>query len=230
MKQKLTCLDGLRGWAALVVFIHHFLLGFCPQWDGLISGSIPGKNLKETPLFFLANGTAAVTIFFVLSGFVLSLRLWNNSDKILTSALKRWPRLIILPLISVVLVYFISTAGLFYFKQASQITHSVWMDTFGFSSNNGNITERFIDTFLQGYLFTFFRGDQSLNSSLWTMNIEFIGSCLVFAFVSICNKHKTKYTLILALLISMILFFKNSYYYVSFLAGAILSKCYIDGL
>ncbi|OQX04703.1 MAG: hypothetical protein BWK73_35510 [Thiothrix lacustris] len=227
MKKKLNYLEGIRGWAALVVFIHHFLLGFVPQRHGLIEGFIPEGNLKETPFFLLLNGSAAVTVFFVLSGFVLSLFLWENNDYVFRSVIKRWPRLILLPLISVIFVYCLNEYHLLYFKRAAVITHSSWMSDFAYSTNKGMITEGFADAFLQGSLFTFFRGDASLNSSLWTMNIEFIGSIIVFAFVAICSTQTLKNTIILAIIISMIFFFNNSYYYSAFLLGAILSKAHI---
>ena len=63
----------MRGIAAFVVFLFHFLLGFAPQYHGQEAATaIPGSNLFETPFFFLINGHAAVMFFFVLSGFVLS--------------------------------------------------------------------------------------------------------------------------------------------------------------
>lgn len=57
-------LDGLRGIAAFTVILHHF----CCMYD-----------LKEKPyLLPLVAGHSAVLLFFVLSGFVLSLPFWNK--------------------------------------------------------------------------------------------------------------------------------------------------------
>lgn len=62
--QRLIALDGLRGIAALVVVVFHFTMGF-----GAFSA--PGF-FSATPLHLLWDGSAAVSVFFVLSGFVLS--------------------------------------------------------------------------------------------------------------------------------------------------------------
>src|SRR5262249_7776852 len=58
-------LDGLRGLAAFSVFLGHTVR--------LIPGPRLSDRLMESPLRVLWDGTAAVDLFFVLSGFVLSL-------------------------------------------------------------------------------------------------------------------------------------------------------------
>ncbi len=70
-------LDGLRGMAALVVVVHHCLL-VSPVLAATYRGSPPwGWNLAtvltRTPLHAVWDGTGAVLVFFVLSGFVLTL-------------------------------------------------------------------------------------------------------------------------------------------------------------
>ena len=77
-RQRYTSLDGLRGLAAVIVVIHHcFLLS--PNFDTTyfttlrpVTGS-PLWWLSDTPLKLMTAGTEAVVIFFVLSGFVLTL-------------------------------------------------------------------------------------------------------------------------------------------------------------
>jgi peptidoglycan/LPS O-acetylase OafA/YrhL len=74
-------LDGLRGLAALVVVMHHHLLTI-PWFSERVSensfskpGVFVGVNLHNlieySPLHVFYAGTEAVTIFFVLSGYVL---------------------------------------------------------------------------------------------------------------------------------------------------------------
>lgn len=63
-------LDGLRGAAAIVVLCHHvsLILPALAQTDhGL------GAFVADSPLLLLVDGPAAVSVFFVLSGFVLTL-------------------------------------------------------------------------------------------------------------------------------------------------------------
>jgi peptidoglycan/LPS O-acetylase OafA/YrhL len=70
-------LDGLRGLAALVVVVHHCLL-VSPVLAASYRGSAPSgwsvaTVLTRTPVHVLWDGTGAVLVFFVLSGFVLTL-------------------------------------------------------------------------------------------------------------------------------------------------------------
>jgi peptidoglycan/LPS O-acetylase OafA/YrhL len=70
-------LDGLRGAAALVVVVHHCLLTSVVLAATYRGGTTTGWGLTEiltrTPLHLLWDGTGAVLVFFVLSGFVLTL-------------------------------------------------------------------------------------------------------------------------------------------------------------
>lgn len=75
--RRLRSLDGLRGLAALVVVLHHSLL-LLPSLAGAYEyprwvSSGPAWALTWTPLHLLWDGPAAVTVFFVLSGLVLTL-------------------------------------------------------------------------------------------------------------------------------------------------------------
>lgn len=68
-------LDGLRGLAAVVVVVHHVLLMHPPLADAYRGHpALPAaeKALTFSPLHLVWAGTEAVLVFFVLSGFVLS--------------------------------------------------------------------------------------------------------------------------------------------------------------
>jgi len=74
--QRVDQLDGLRGVAALIVVLHHCIMAF-PGYDAAhLSTDMwldPLALIKFSPLRLLVAGKAAVLLFFVLSGFVLSL-------------------------------------------------------------------------------------------------------------------------------------------------------------
>src|SRR5271155_3597568 len=66
-------LDGLRGWAAVVVLLHHVFV------DGLPANALMADRNLWAKVFFL-NGTLAVCVFFVISGFSLSIRHLDRGD------------------------------------------------------------------------------------------------------------------------------------------------------
>lgn len=74
---RLAGLDGLRGVAALVVLVHHSLL-LTPALMGVHEDPEAPRGalvqaVSATPLHLLWDGEVAVQVFFVLSGFVLTL-------------------------------------------------------------------------------------------------------------------------------------------------------------
>ncbi|KAJ5675536.1 hypothetical protein N7462_008433 [Penicillium macrosclerotiorum] len=69
----IAALDGLRGWACLLVFNFHFL--FTYTWKVAIGWGFAGENfgLHQLPfVHLLISGHIMVAIFFVISGYVLS--------------------------------------------------------------------------------------------------------------------------------------------------------------
>ena len=79
MPERFTSLDGLRGVAAVVVLIHHALLtvpflarAYYPDLPPVPKGSLAWW-LTYSPLHLAWAGTEAVFLFFVLSGFVVTL-------------------------------------------------------------------------------------------------------------------------------------------------------------
>lgn len=214
----------MRGIAAFIVFLFHFVQGFAPQYMGQKTATAnSGINLFETPFAFLVNGHAAVTFFFVLSGFVLSYSYFNKgtNDGLLVSVIKRWPRLFPLALISTLISWMMIHYGLYSYTEAAQVTQSQWMSRF--ASSNGNFLElSFLDAFRQGFFYTFFRGDYNLNTSLWTMNYELIGSFVVFGLIPLLNNASPKQGSILFVIFVVTAYYANSYF-CAFIMGCFLS-------
>lgn len=83
---RISSLDGLRGIAALIVLIHHSLLTIpvlaAPYYSGspAESGTIAWWMI-HTPLHLLWEGKAAVYIFFILSGFVLTIPVVRSAGR-----------------------------------------------------------------------------------------------------------------------------------------------------
>ncbi|TYP71413.1 acyltransferase family protein [Paenibacillus methanolicus] len=71
-KERFIELDSLRGLASFSVMLHHFLLaGPAILWI---------SKVENTPLHFFWSGHSGVLLFFLLSGFVLSLPFYKNKN------------------------------------------------------------------------------------------------------------------------------------------------------
>ena len=224
ISRKITPLESMRGLAALMVFLYHYIFGFMPQRHGQESATaIPGGNLIETPFFSLINGPAAVTFFFVLSGFVLSYSYFNkgSNDGLAGSVIKRWPRLFPLALLSTIFSWLMINYGLYSYSEAANITKSQWMARFAYSTGD-YINVSFSDAFKQGFFYTFFRGDANLNTSLWTMHYEFIGSLLVFGLIPLLNGLRPFLALIM-FIVMVVAAYYTSVYMCAFVMGTFLS-------
>jgi peptidoglycan/LPS O-acetylase OafA/YrhL len=130
---RFAYLDGLRGWAALLVVIHHgsITLSFAlysgkPEdargaWDIWLSG---------TPLFPVgAGGSFAVCTFFALSGFVLAHAYSRSKQGWLALVCRRYVRLGVPMLSGCLLGWLLLAAGLMRADAASDITRSWWLAT-----------------------------------------------------------------------------------------------------
>lgn len=217
--RKIQYLDGLRGVAAFIVLLNHFVLAFYPA---LFSGTDSHIHLKAGEEFFLSgsiinlfyNGNFAVAIFFILSGFVISHKFLLHKDhEIITeSAVKKYVRLVIPVSVSVLLAFVLMKFSLFYNYQASQITGSDWLGGFW------TFTPNFLDALNQTFIGAFFTDVFEYNATLWTIAFEFLGSFLVLGFLALFGKMKNRYWIYA---IAIIFFFQT--YYLAFILGLLLS-------
>lgn len=101
MNKRFEQLDSIRGLAAFSVLLHHVAL----------AASIPVITILTTgfsPFRVFTNGQSAVVLFFILSGFVLSLPYLNGSQaKYKVFITKRFFRIYIPYIVSVVLAIFL---------------------------------------------------------------------------------------------------------------------------
>ena len=96
-KNRFAYLDGLRGWAALLVVFHHGIIAI----DFALYTGQPSESrgrgdlwLSGTPFVPLAaSGNLAVCIFFALSGFVLTHAYINSRQYWLSLVARRYLRL-----------------------------------------------------------------------------------------------------------------------------------------
>jgi peptidoglycan/LPS O-acetylase OafA/YrhL len=163
-RERYSELDGLRGVCALFVVFSHFIQVYPVTWN-LIAGVThvhgfgdPFFWLLKTPVALLFSGTQAVMVFFVLSGFVLSLT-FERSDQeqyapyIVKRVWRIWPPYAFAILIAATLVFFI--------KPTPVHGLSVWLNTWLWHT-----TFNFED--LLGHLFMV-RETAFLDSPAWSL-------------------------------------------------------------
>jgi peptidoglycan/LPS O-acetylase OafA/YrhL len=169
--KRFRFLDGLRGWAAFSVLIYHVFI------DGLPANGFMADRVLWSKAFFL-NGTLAVCIFFVVSGFSLSIRYLETGEArgLARIAAGRYLRLAI-PIFAIcAIAYALMVSG-----------------TIGPAGSRPVPLDRFLDftPSLQG-LFSFglfkvffaYSNAETYVPPLWTMSYEFFGSFMVFVILA----------------------------------------------
>lgn len=212
-------LEALRGLAALVVLAWHTLQAFYPSFP------------RDGAWWFGAvHGTAAVVVFFVLSGFVLTQRALATGDgrPLARGAIKRWPRLAGPILAAVLLSWLLFRFGLYAHVEAGERVGSSFLATFGDAHLNGPVEPSLRAAILQGTVFALFRGwpsDHSYNTVLWTMRYEFLGSFVAFGLgLALLQLGGTRLAARLALVaVTALLVRFAEVYYMTFVVGVGLS-------
>src|SRR5438874_6315090 len=175
--RRLRFLDGLRGWAALVVVIYH------STWE-LFKNYVPAMRTSKPGL--LNDGKLAVYVFFVLSGLVLSYPYLSTmrASQLTKLALRRYLRLTIPIAAASLLVLIMLYVGWFHHQQANAIVHSDdWLGSFYRFTPSVAGWARF------SFYDVFFHYDKasSYDIVLWTMAYELAGSFLVFGILGIAG-------------------------------------------
>jgi len=167
---RINEIDGIRGWAALVVLLYH-------AFGEMLKFSVP--EVHGAWFAPLLAGDIAVAIFFVLSGDALSSGYFASGGyKVIDRLLvRRYLRLTIPIFMSCLLTYMIMIAGLDYHMEASVILQRPdWLGQF-LQFNESLIG--FLRYSLIG-VYIYHTHELSYNPFLWTMSIEMAGSMMVF--------------------------------------------------
>jgi peptidoglycan/LPS O-acetylase OafA/YrhL len=193
-----------------MVVAFHIIGGFWPaiiyqqgrQWDVLPAlmralVRFPGKHLWD--------GGMAVTTFFVLSGFVLSLSFFQkgSSKGLGSAALRRYPRLMFPIAGSILLTFLLMKAGAICSGSTAEFMHQRQ----GISDPLASLKESYYllmvwynvspDFFaaLRESVWGAFTGVARYNSVLWTMPIELMGSFLVYGFLALFGGLRNRWLL-----------------------------------
>lgn len=145
----------------------------------LHTGSVDGiqpttfaQHLFNSPVTFFYKGTAAVILFFIMSGFVLTYSALQKGASIETlraSAMKRYFRLNIPVAASILLCWTLSSLGLFLGAEF-QLTQPLSTAYTALPSGLHALRDAAFGSILSG--------SSDFNYVLWSINIEFLAQCL----------------------------------------------------
>ncbi len=228
---KLVPLEGLRGIAAAIVVLYHLVLAFTPKGVGAVPHGHGAFDVIIQFVLGLLNGGAAVAVFFVLSGFILSLPFANDRrlSRILVAMLKRWPRLAALTTIACLFAWALIWLSWHQYKHAAAAIGSGWMATHGNAPLTGHPLS-FLNALREGLFTAFLTGDVHFDSPLWTMRIELFSSFAVFLAAPILFAIQS-WPLRLALIFVVMVICGGTYpitYFSDFLIGTILAMLYAE--
>lgn len=226
---KLIFVEGLRGFAALIVIFQHLVLMYYPT---LYTGNPASAHFYNTefestiaisPLNIFYNGNFAVCLFFVLSGFVLSYRYFKSNDLhvLVDYSIKRYFRLLIpvtFSILFVIIILQIFKTDLLLLNEKTM--SGPWLT--GLFSDQPNVMDVIYNIFID----VFINSNNKYNPVLWTMGVEFLGSLLLFA--SLFLVHYVKRKSLLLMIITLCLLLSRYYFYAAFLAGALICINYLN--
>ena len=177
-------LDGLRGLAALGVVAFHSSTFFSAATWTETFGDVPNLVLSR-----FINGNFMVCIFFLLSGYVLTIP--RAANPALPSGywgeliIRRYFRLTPVALVSVILLYILW--GGIGIPNASMTDYG---PGFAWMKNEYMFTPTLYDAVYNGIV-GIYTGNFKYNLVLWTLRVELIGSVLLFCMFALFPKNKS---------------------------------------
>lgn len=210
--KKVYYLEGFRGLAAFIVVVAHYMQFYYSNPLFKNPDTTLEVMLSKTPINLFYNGNFAVFSFFVLSGYVLSIKFFKNKDYeiIQASASKRYIRLAIPVLFSVIFSYVLLITDAY--ELFSEYTGDLRYES---------MSQNFIEMIKITLYDIFFKYSNSYNGVLWTMTYEFFGSFIVFSFLALFGLNQKRY---LAYAVIIFLFWDS--YFLAFILGMLLSDLY----
>lgn len=228
-------LDGLRGVASVAVFLWHHFIAFFPASIGIsnvMHSRVVEIWLYRSPLAIFFAGDFAVFVFFVLSGFVISVGFFRAEgiESVRKSFLRRYVRLMPPAFVTIIAAYLILMAGLNFNGQAGPITTGWWLALHW--SQTVIQLRNAIWMGIYGMWFVPIEAGAQFNSNLGTLALELVGSFVVFATIIATRLAGLSFHSRLALYLCMfglsIYLDINDPHYVSFYAGMALADIYVN--
>ena len=191
--ERIVWMDGLKGFACIMVMLNHMLHLFYPAYhfgESMMS-HLNGYETKlyNSPLRFVVESRINVSIFCLLSGIVVALQVMNLSnvkDKLPSIVFKRYFRLMLPVLPAGIIVWIMLKLNLFTNVAAAMLTGSPWSAQY-YREPVG------LATILSSVIVKmWFYGDDVVSTALWVMPQIFYGSFLTILLALLYWKMKRK--------------------------------------
>lgn len=205
-KTQLDYINGLKGIGAGIVYLCHFVFAF---YYGMYSLEVADCHLPgnldivigQSPLNTLFSGNFAVRLFLVMSGYVLCLGYFRTRDKkrLVTSAAKRYIRLLPPILVCNVLICALMLLGAYKNVAVAEVTGSAWLA--GFNRCEPNM----LNAVWEAVFGCFVAGTNQFNGVLWTIPFLFLGALLVYAVAWLIGDKKWRYLVYAVLGVGLLL-------------------------
>jgi peptidoglycan/LPS O-acetylase OafA/YrhL len=224
---KNLSLEGLRGVASLNVVIGHFLFMFFPYLANdvrPVAGAVARYGFEDVirfpPFTFLYLADSAVLLFFTLSGYVLVRRFYLSPgfQDFGPAAVKRYIRLGLPVGVSVMLSWMMLSLGAYDSGLPAQVGSAGWVTAVYPTSVS------FIGAVFRASIGAILYGRIDLNGPLWTIQVELIGSILLFACYALFGTRSKFFLVLWFLFLSLVLAGKGAgvLYYAAILGGSFL--------
>ena len=219
MSQSIKRYDGitaLKAISCLMVFLSH--------WNGAFGNwglALLDWLFRQSPLKIMTFGNMAVCIFLMLSGTLISLKVYRGAPgQWGRDMLKRYFRLVIPIFGTHLLVYVLSLTGLFRTGQAASLMGNDWLATYYGTPVSLWTVARCT------FITSIFTGDSSLYGPLWMMNYVFFGTVFSWLFAEVTAAMTLKGRTVFLLLVFGGFLVLDSYY-VCFFLGNLLAQLLI---
>lgn len=202
--ERYTHLDGLRGVAAFVVLIYHLIYFFFTTLIDSDPTDFWTRMVASSPLAGLYNGRFSVWIFFVLSGFVLSVGMSRSRQSLAALLPKRYVRLTLPILATSFIAFLLIRLDLTWNRAVAEVAPGI-ADYYpaGF---HPSLWDLIADSLFRTYL----TGQSIFNGVLWSMKVEIFGSLLVFLVWKICPVWRWRVLASICLLVGFCFLKKSS--------------------
>ncbi|MDR6819718.1 peptidoglycan/LPS O-acetylase OafA/YrhL [Neorhizobium sp. 2083] len=210
-----------------MVALSHFVHAFWPalmeggdliKEEGVQRMTVIEQILSSPPSTIFFNGHFAVLIFFVLSGFVLSMpAIGGEHVSIRSRAWGRYFRLNIPIAVASLITWLILTGGLNWNHEAATISSSDWF---------GEYFQRDVSilTLFKASLYTGLMGSTVLIPPVWSLRVEFLGSLLLLATLALSPSKKANPLALAICSLGIVIFKPNDFIFLlCFFAGAALN-------